>query len=117
MHITGECLSWLRNVESLVGAGRAYGQSLYVSKWFIYIVQDTSASYDAIDRDPDPTPDRYYYMNFHGTNCAGEIASVANNSYCSIGIAHNSKIEGRWSLCGDSKRLENIYLLWSVLNK
>lgn len=32
--------------------------------------------------------------NSHGTRCAGEIAMVANNGKCGVGIAYNSKIGG-----------------------
>ena len=30
----------------------------------------------------------------HGTRCAGEIAMSANNKYCGVGVAYNSKIGG-----------------------
>jgi len=33
-------------------------------------------------------------LNKHGTRCAGEIASTANNYICGVGIAYNSKIGG-----------------------
>lgn len=36
----------------------------------------------------------------HGTRCAGEVAAVANNSHCMVGIAYNARIGGRifrWS--------------------
>lgn len=53
------------------------------------------ASYDLNDADSDPTP-RYDSTNEnkHGTRCAGEIAMVANNGFCGVGIAYNSKIGG-----------------------
>lgn len=53
------------------------------------------ASYDLNDNDDDPTP-RYdpSNENKHGTRCAGEIAMVANNGFCGVGIAYNSKIGG-----------------------
>jgi len=56
---------------------------------------DPLASYDVNDRDDDPTP-RYEYTdeNRHGTRCAGEVASVFNNSLCIVGIAFNAKIGG-----------------------
>jgi proprotein convertase subtilisin/kexin type 1 len=56
---------------------------------------DPEASYDLNDNDADPTP-RYEITdeNKHGTRCAGEIAMVANNSFCGVGIAFNSKIGG-----------------------
>lgn len=56
---------------------------------------DPEASYDLNDNDPDPTP-RYDVTNEnkHGTRCAGEIAMVANNGFCGVGIAFNSKIGG-----------------------
>ena len=30
----------------------------------------------------------------HGTRCAGEIAAVANNSFCVVGVAFNARIGG-----------------------
>ena len=40
---------------------------------------------------------RYLFTAFyrHGTRCAGEIAMVANNSKCGVGIAYNSRIGGK----------------------
>lgn len=32
--------------------------------------------------------------NKHGTRCAGEVAAVAFNSYCGIGVAYNASIGG-----------------------
>lgn len=32
----------------------------------------------------------------HGTRCAGEVAAVANNGICGVGVAYNAKIGGRW---------------------
>ena len=39
---------------------------------------------------------RYDYTNEnrHGTRCAGEVAAVANNSACSVGVAYDAKIGG-----------------------
>ena len=31
----------------------------------------------------------------HGTRCAGEIAMVANNDKCGVGVAYNAKIGGQ----------------------
>lgn len=63
---------------------------------------DPDASYDVNDRDEDPTP-RYEYTdeNRHGTRCAGEVASVFNNSLCIVGIAFNARIGGIRMLDGD----------------
>ncbi|UJR09147.1 hypothetical protein I4U23_013395 [Adineta vaga] len=69
---------------------------------------DPQASYDLNDNDPDPTP-RYESTNEnrHGTRCAGEIAMVANNSFCGVGIAYNAKIGGIRMLDGHvSDRVE-----------
>ena len=33
--------------------------------------------------------------NHHGTRCAGEIAAVANNSVCGVGVAYGSKVSGK----------------------
>ena len=56
---------------------------------------DPKASTDLNDDDDDPQP-RYdpTNENKHGTRCAGEIAMVANNSMCGVGIAYNAKIGG-----------------------
>ncbi|KAG1681898.1 Neuroendocrine convertase 1 [Nymphon striatum] len=57
--------------------------------------KDSEASWDANDNDPDPMA-RYDPLNInaHGTRCAGEIAMVANNKKCGVGVAFNSKIGG-----------------------
>lgn len=56
---------------------------------------DPLASSDLNDNDDDPFP-RYDPTdeNKHGTRCAGEIAMSANNKYCGVGVAYNSKIGG-----------------------
>uniref|UniRef100_A0A1W7RA47 furin n=1 Tax=Hadrurus spadix TaxID=141984 RepID=A0A1W7RA47_9SCOR len=63
---------------------------------------DPEASWDSNDNDPDPFP-RYdeYDSNNHGTRCAGEIAMVANNKKCGVGVAPNAKIGGIRMLDGD----------------
>jgi proprotein convertase subtilisin/kexin type 1 len=60
--------------------------------------KDPEISYDFNDDDTDPTP-RYPRSdndvpNSHGTRCAGEIAMVANNSLCGVGMAFGSSIGG-----------------------
>ncbi|XP_008591576.1 PREDICTED: proprotein convertase subtilisin/kexin type 4 [Galeopterus variegatus] len=56
---------------------------------------DPLASYDFNDYDPDPQP-RYTSSdeNRHGTRCAGEVAAIANNSFCGTGVAFNARIGG-----------------------
>jgi proprotein convertase subtilisin/kexin type 1 len=56
---------------------------------------DPHSSYDLMDNDSDPLP-RYdpTNENKHGTRCAGEIAMVADNGFCGVGIAYNAKIGG-----------------------
>ncbi|XP_019113283.1 proprotein convertase subtilisin/kexin type 6 isoform X4 [Larimichthys crocea] len=63
---------------------------------------DHLASYDVNGNDHDPTP-RYDSRNenIHGTRCAGEVAAVANNSHCMVGIAYNAHIGGIRMLDGD----------------
>ena len=35
----------------------------------------------------------------HGTRCAGEVAAVANNSVCGVGVAPGAKVGGKlWLL-------------------
>lgn len=43
------------------------------------------------DKDPTPTDDG---NNKHGTRCAGEVAAVANNDICGVGIAYDALIGG-----------------------
>lgn len=49
------------------------------------------------DPDPMPHPDEEN-GNHHGTRCAGEIAAVPNNSFCTVGVAYGSRIAGTCSL-------------------
>ncbi|XP_061670137.1 furin (paired basic amino acid cleaving enzyme) a [Syngnathoides biaculeatus] len=63
---------------------------------------DPEASYDVNDGDSDPQP-RYTQLNDnrHGTRCAGEVAAVANNAICGVGVAYNAKIGGVRMLDGE----------------
>uniref|UniRef100_A0A8C5CX86 Furin (paired basic amino acid cleaving enzyme) a n=1 Tax=Gadus morhua TaxID=8049 RepID=A0A8C5CX86_GADMO len=63
---------------------------------------DPDASYDVNDGDPDPQP-RYTQLddNRHGTRCAGEVAAVADNGICGVGVAYNAKIGGVRMLDGE----------------
>ncbi|XP_039494210.1 furin-like protease 1, isoforms 1/1-X/2 isoform X2 [Drosophila santomea] len=63
---------------------------------------DPKASYDVNSHDDDPMP--HYDMtdsNRHGTRCAGEVAAVANNSFCAVGIAYGASVGGVRMLDGD----------------
>ena len=69
---------------------------------------DPFASTDINDSDQDPMPQvlrtqwRWTWVwhnafkdngdNKHGTRCAGEVAAVANNGVCGVGIAYNASI-------------------------
>ena len=55
---------------------------------------DPMASTDINNNDEDPTP-RDDGNNKHGTRCAGEVAAVAFNDYCGVGIAYNASIGGK----------------------
>ncbi|KAM8960794.1 neuroendocrine convertase 1 [Pelodytes ibericus] len=61
----------------------------------IYNNYDPDASYDFNDNDNDPFP-RYDITNEnkHGTRCAGEVAMVADNNKCGVGVAYNAKVGG-----------------------
>ncbi|XP_069608109.1 neuroendocrine convertase 1 [Ranitomeya imitator] len=61
----------------------------------IYANYDPEASYDFNNNDKDPFP-RYDITNEnkHGTRCAGEVAMVANNKKCGVGVAYNAKVGG-----------------------
>uniref|UniRef100_A0A7E4ZQC0 P/Homo B domain-containing protein n=1 Tax=Panagrellus redivivus TaxID=6233 RepID=A0A7E4ZQC0_PANRE len=54
---------------------------------------DPLASTDINDHDDDPTPQNNG-DNKHGTRCAGEVAAVAGNNQCGVGVAYHSKIGG-----------------------
>ncbi|XP_058061771.1 furin-like protease 2 [Anopheles bellator] len=54
---------------------------------------DPDASYDINSNDSDPMP-RDNGDNKHGTRCAGEVAAVAFNQYCGVGVAYNASIGG-----------------------
>ena len=59
--------------------------------------QDPQASYDVNNHDEDPMP-RYDLIdsNRHGTRCAGEVAAVANNTLCSVGVAFGASVGGKY---------------------
>lgn len=58
-------------------------------------IQDPEISYNCNEENNDPMP-RYELNkkspNSHGTRCAGEVAMVANNKKCGVGIAFNARI-------------------------
>ncbi|KAF1743355.1 hypothetical protein MXB_662, partial [Myxobolus squamalis] len=54
---------------------------------------DEAASYDFVDYDKDPMPEKEHLSTSHGTKCAGIIAA-AKNRFCGIGVAFNSSIGG-----------------------
>ncbi|CAG9791010.1 unnamed protein product [Diatraea saccharalis] len=54
---------------------------------------DPNASTDINSNDDDPMP-QDNGDNKHGTRCAGEVAAVAYNQYCGVGIAYNASIGG-----------------------
>ena len=58
----------------------------------IEIFQNKDISWDYNGNDDDPSPSSS--SNAHGTRCAGEIAMIANNAKCGVGIAYNSNIGG-----------------------
>lgn len=36
----------------------------------------------------------FLLLSRHGTRCAGEVAAVANNGICGVGVAYDAKIGG-----------------------
>uniref|UniRef100_A0A915I652 P/Homo B domain-containing protein n=1 Tax=Romanomermis culicivorax TaxID=13658 RepID=A0A915I652_ROMCU len=61
---------------------------------------DPEASTDINSNDSDPIP-VHNGLNDHGTRCAGEVAAVAGNDRCGVGIAYNSRIGGVRMLDGN----------------
>lgn len=39
----------------------------------------------------------FLYNLSHGTRCAGEVAAVANNSVCGVGVAYDANIGGKYT--------------------
>ncbi|XP_065349710.1 neuroendocrine convertase 1-like [Cloeon dipterum] len=63
--------------------------------------KDIASNYESINdwdvsdiNHPLPTAAPKKSEDFHGTYCAATIAGVANNSFCGVGVAFNSKIGG-----------------------
>lgn len=65
-------------------------------EWWLWVcLQSPEGSYDLNSNDPDPMPHPDEENgNHHGTRCAGEIAAVPNNSFCTVGVAYGSRIAG-----------------------
>lgn len=59
----------------------------------LFYLQDPQASFDINGNDSDPMP-QDNGDNKHGTRCAGEVAAVAFNSFCGVGVAYNASIGG-----------------------
>ncbi|XP_059607513.1 neuroendocrine convertase 1-like [Phlebotomus argentipes] len=55
---------------------------------------DPEISWDCNHDSPDPRPNFQDLVNSHGTRCAGEIAMVANNHKCGVGVAFGARIGG-----------------------
>lgn len=64
--------------------------------FYIYCLscsKDPLASTDINGNDDDPMP-QDNGDNKHGTRCAGEVAAVAYNQYCGVGVAYNASVGG-----------------------
>jgi proprotein convertase subtilisin/kexin type 1 len=55
---------------------------------------DPEISWDFNNDRADPRPEKNDRFNAHGTRCAGEIAMMANNGKCGVGVAFNANIGG-----------------------
>ena len=53
-----------------------------------------AGSFDLNSGDEDPMPDSSKAKNHHGTRCAGEIAAIADNHVCGVGVAYGAKVSG-----------------------
>lgn len=75
----------------------------------IFVCQDPDASFDINGNDSDPMP-RDNGDNKHGTRCAGEVAAVAFNSYCGVGVAYNASIGGLYFAILLNQNLMHVFL-------
>ncbi len=61
-------------------------------------LQDSTASWDFVDNDNNPTPDystdNTGEPNSHGTSCAGEVGMARDNGVCGTGVAYDCNIGG-----------------------
>jgi len=55
---------------------------------------NAAGSFDLNSGDSDPMPDWSKAKNHHGTRCAGEIAAIANNHVCGVGVAYGARVSG-----------------------
>ncbi|RZF49304.1 hypothetical protein LSTR_LSTR015761 [Laodelphax striatellus] len=94
-----------------------FNDSLWKNQWYLDNY-DPDISTDFIDNDRDPMP-RYGADsdNSHGTRCAGEIAMVANNSFCGVGVAYNARVGGIKLLDGPTTDLVEGRALIFALDK
>ncbi|KAI5696030.1 hypothetical protein M8J75_007136 [Diaphorina citri] len=70
-------------------SSNVFPDPLFREQWYL----DREASTDINDGDDDPMP-RDNGDNKHGTRCAGEVAAVAFNQYCGVGVAYNASVGG-----------------------
>lgn len=76
---------------------------------------DHQASTDINDNDDDPMP-RDNGDNKHGTRCAGEVAAVAFNQYCGVGVAYNASIGGEVICNGDRNNVNKCSHIVAKIN-
>ncbi|XP_078696546.1 uncharacterized protein LOC144924826 isoform X2 [Branchiostoma floridae x Branchiostoma belcheri] len=62
-------------------------------------------SYNVLQETTDPTPS--FQQASHGTNCAGIIAAVHNNSFCGVGVAYKAKVAGIKMFAGAQAELSD----------
>jgi len=65
-------------------------------------------SHDFNQGDADPSPG---IRDFHGTSCAGVVASVANNTHCGTGVAPGAGLVGERLIGGPSTDLQEALAL------
>ena len=74
---------------------------------------DPQLSHDFNSDDADPSPADL--TNSHGTRCAGEIAMLADNHLCGVGVAYNATIGGIRMLDGKiSDTIEGLALSFAL---
>jgi proprotein convertase subtilisin/kexin type 1 len=86
---------WAKNITGAGVVVTVLDDGLEHNHTDLYKNYDPAASYDFNDKDADPFP-RYdpTEENKHGTRCAGEIAMMANNHKCGVGVAYGASIGG-----------------------
>lgn len=85
---------WLHNITGRGVTIAVIDDGLEWNNPDLLVNYNKDGSFDLNSNDADPSPSGAKDTNHHGTRCAGEIAAVANNAICGVGVAYGAKVSG-----------------------